>query len=130
MYDHDAHPELYRLSSQQFVSLEKHRQMLRDAARWQEASRLADEEPRSETITHLRTLLVDLLSPVIKRGRIAMFELDHVLNGSGSRSYHQEMVRQAQQEKPARQVAGEQGSDRIIPRMLVLLFALAHLVKR
>ena len=58
-----------------------------------------------------------------------MNDLDHMLNGSGSRQHHQEMIRQAQQAKFAREVKPKQSSEAVSP-LHAILFALINLVTR
>ncbi len=60
MNDRDTSTELWRLNTQQHVSLEKHRQMIQDALRWQEAGKLANELPKASATTLYTTLIAQL----------------------------------------------------------------------
>jgi hypothetical protein len=75
MDDRDTSRELWRLSLQQHVSLEKHRQMIWNTLRWQEVCKLANEQPkaaatapRTTLITQLQLLLKSILA---KRGEVS-----------------------------------------------------------
>ena len=58
-----------------------------------------------------------------------MYELDHMLKGSGSRQHHQDMIRQAQLAKFAREVKPAQ-THKVISPLRAILVAIINLVMR
>jgi len=50
-----------------------------------------------------------------------MYELDHMLNGSGSRQHHQDITRQAQEAKFAREAKPAQTNKVISPLRAILV---------
>jgi hypothetical protein len=58
-----------------------------------------------------------------------MNDLDHMLNGSGSRQHLQNMIQQAQQAKFAREVKPKRSSEAVSP-LRAILIALINLVTR
>ena len=58
-----------------------------------------------------------------------MFDLDHMLNGSGSRQHHQEIIRQAQLAKFAHEVKPAQ-TNKVISPLRSVLVAIINLVIR
>jgi hypothetical protein len=58
-----------------------------------------------------------------------MFDLDHMLNGSGSRQHHRDIIRQAQQAKFARKVKPSRTNKAIKP-LHVILVAIVNLITR
>ena len=59
-----------------------------------------------------------------------MYDLDHMLNGNGIRQHHQDIIRQAQQAKLAREVKTKQTSNKVISPLRAILTALINLVAR
>ena len=59
-----------------------------------------------------------------------MYELDHMLNGSGSRQHHQNMIRQAQQAKFAREVKPSSLNNKNISPLRAIFVAIINLVMR
>ena len=57
-----------------------------------------------------------------------MYDLDHMLNGSGSRNHHQEMIRQAQRAKFAREVKPSTASNKVISPLRTVVVAIINLV--
>jgi hypothetical protein len=57
-----------------------------------------------------------------------MYDLDHMLNGSGSRQHHQDIIRQAQQAKFARKVKPSAASNKAISPLRAILVAIINLV--
>ena len=58
-----------------------------------------------------------------------MNDLDHMLNGSGSRQHHQDIIRQAQLAKFAREVKPAVTNKAVSP-LRVILVALINLISR
>jgi hypothetical protein len=58
-----------------------------------------------------------------------MNDLDHMLNGSGSRQHHQEIIRQAQLAKFAREIKPAQ-PNKVISPLRAILVAIINLVMR
>jgi len=58
-----------------------------------------------------------------------MYELDHMLKGSGSRQHLQDMIRQAQQAKVAREVKPSQDNKAISP-LRAILVTIVNLITR
>ena len=58
-----------------------------------------------------------------------MNDLDHMLNGSGSRQHHQEIIRQAQLAKFAREVKTSQTNKAVSP-LRAILVAIINLAMR
>jgi hypothetical protein len=80
MYDRDTSPDFWRLSTQQHVSLENHRQMIENILRWHEACALAGEEQKA-TAQPLRTRLADLLYLVMNTIRGKEQQVHHHRSG-------------------------------------------------
>ena len=59
-----------------------------------------------------------------------MYELDHMLNGAGSRRHLQDMIRQTQHNKLAHDVEEAQGKGRTISPVHALLIALFNFVMK
>ena len=59
-----------------------------------------------------------------------MYDLDHMLNGKGSREHHQNMIRQAQQAKFAREVKPSQTNNKATTLLRAVLTAVINLVMR
>jgi hypothetical protein len=59
-----------------------------------------------------------------------MNDLDHMLNGKGSRNHHQDMIRQAQYAKFAREVKPAAASKKVISPLRAVLVAIITLVTR
>ncbi len=59
-----------------------------------------------------------------------MYDLDHMLNGSGSRQHHQDMIRQAQQAKFVREVKPVSASNKAISPLRAVLVAIINLLMR
>jgi hypothetical protein len=59
-----------------------------------------------------------------------MYDLDHMLNGSGSRQHHQDMIRQAQKAKFAREIKPAQSSNKATSSLRIILVAIINLVMR
>ncbi len=57
-----------------------------------------------------------------------MNDLDHMLNGSGSRQHHQEMIRQAQRAKFASEVKRTPTSSKVIAPLRAILVSIINLV--
>jgi hypothetical protein len=57
-----------------------------------------------------------------------MNDLDHMLNGNASRQHHQDMIRQAQHAKIARELKSIKGSGKTAIPLPVMLTALIHLI--
>ena len=62
------HPDMHRLSTQQHVSLDKHRNMVNSALRWQQHSPASQEanEQHPATVAHLRLAFATILNIFIK----------------------------------------------------------------
>ena len=58
-----------------------------------------------------------------------MYELDHMLNGSGSRQHHQDIIRQAQLAKFAREAKPEQTNKTVSP-LRAILVTIINLISR
>ena len=63
-------------------------------------------------------------------GENIVFDLDHILNGKGSREHHQDVIRQAQRAKFAREVKAKQTNNKVISPLRAVLVALIHLIAR
>lgn len=59
-----------------------------------------------------------------------MNEVDHMLNGRGSRQHLQRMIRQAEQDRLARDVEAAQSKDKPVSPLRVLLTILLHFVSK
>jgi len=59
-----------------------------------------------------------------------MYDLDHMLNGKGSRQHHQEMIRQAQHEKFARDVKNVEVKHKVVAPLRLILAAIHNLITR
>jgi hypothetical protein len=59
-----------------------------------------------------------------------MNDLDHMLNGSGSRQHHQDMIRQAQQAKFAREAKTTPANNKTLSPLRAILVAIINLVAR
>ena len=59
-----------------------------------------------------------------------MSDLDHMLNGKGSREHHQDIIRLAQQAKLAREVKTKQTSNKVILPLRAILVALVNFSMR
>jgi hypothetical protein len=59
-----------------------------------------------------------------------MYEFDHMLNGRGSRQHLQQMVREAQQEKFARDVEDTQSKHQKIALLRAILTTLLHFLTK
>ncbi|MEO8391959.1 MAG: hypothetical protein ABI700_03110 [Chloroflexota bacterium] len=61
-----------------------------------------------------------------------MYDLDHMLNGNGSRQHLQHMIREKQQEKFARDAEAAQGKDKrpIVARRCAIWVTVIHLIWR
>ena len=59
-----------------------------------------------------------------------MYDLDHMLNGNGSRQHHQQMIREAQQEKFARAVKTDESNRKITAPLRLILAAIINLITR
>ena len=59
-----------------------------------------------------------------------MSDLDHMLNGKGSRDHHQDIIRQAQYAKLAREAKTKPTSRKAISPLRAILAALINLVTR
>ncbi len=59
-----------------------------------------------------------------------MNDLDHMLNGSGSRRHHQNVIRQVQYDRFAREVQAAQGNGKTGWPGRAVLVAVIHLVMR
>jgi len=60
MYNHNSN--FHQLNTQQHVSLDKHRQMINNAARWQSHSEIKDTEPKTTPIAQLRPVFATILN--------------------------------------------------------------------
>lgn len=59
-----------------------------------------------------------------------MYDLDHMLNGSGSRQHHQDIIRQAQRVKFIREVNHAPASTKAISPLRAILVAIINLITR
>lgn len=59
-----------------------------------------------------------------------MYDLDHMLNGSGSRQHHQEMIRQAQRAKFPREVKPSKASNKAVSPLRAIFAALTNVVTK
>ena len=59
-----------------------------------------------------------------------MNDLDHMLKGSGSRRHHQDIIRQVQYDKFAREVQAAQGNGKTGRSVRAVLEAVINLVTR
>lgn len=59
-----------------------------------------------------------------------MYELDHMLNGNGSRQHLQQRIRQAQQEKFAGKVEAAHRKDTTVSAVRALLLVVLHMIWR
>jgi hypothetical protein len=59
-----------------------------------------------------------------------MNDLDHMLNGHGSRQHHQEMIRQAQQEKFAHDMKQVEANHKVIVPVRLILAGIINLIAR
>ena len=59
-----------------------------------------------------------------------MYDLDYMLNEKGIRQQHQDMIRQAQRAKFAREVKAKQTNNKVISPLRAVLVALIHLIAR
>ena len=59
-----------------------------------------------------------------------MYDLDHMLNGKGSRNHHQDMIRQAQQAKVARDLKNADGNHKAIAPLRFIRTAMINLWPR
>ena len=57
-----------------------------------------------------------------------MYDLDHMLSGSGSRQHHQEIIRQTQRAKFAREVKPSTASNKAISPLHAILVTLINLI--
>ncbi len=69
MYDHGTSQDYWKLNTQQHVSLEKHRQMIKNTLRWQEACRLTNDQEKA-TAKPLHRRFGDLLYLVMSIIRV------------------------------------------------------------
>ncbi len=58
-----------------------------------------------------------------------MHELDHMLNGRGSRQHLQQMIREAQQAKFGQSVRASQGKDKSVLPLRAILVAVIHIIR-
>ena len=59
-----------------------------------------------------------------------MNDLDHMLNGKGSRDHLQDMIQQAQQAKFAREAKTEKRQTNLIPFLRPVLVSITNLIVR
>ena len=59
-----------------------------------------------------------------------MYDLDHMLNGSGIHRHHQDMIQQAQHAKLAHEVKTKQTSNKVILPLRAILAALVNFSMR
>jgi hypothetical protein len=59
-----------------------------------------------------------------------MYELDHMLNGRGSRQHLQQMIREAQQVKFGCSVEAAQHNDKTVLPLRAILVAAMHIIRR
>ena len=59
-----------------------------------------------------------------------MYDLDHMLNGKGSRNHLQDLIQQAQQAKFAREVKPLPATNKVIAPFPAILVAIINLVTR
>ena len=57
-------------------------------------------------------------------------ELDHMLNGRGSRQRHQELIRETQRYKLTREVKPTQPTNKAISPLRAILIALINIIMR
>jgi len=66
MYQHNQHSDMYRMTTNQHVSLDKHQQMMNNARLWQQHSQPEKSKPEPALIATLRPIFVTLLTILIK----------------------------------------------------------------
>jgi|GEM_PF-3247333 hypothetical protein len=59
-----------------------------------------------------------------------MYELDHMLNGRGSRQHLQQMIREAQQAKVGRNIEAAQRNAKTVLPLYAILIAAIHIIRR
>ena len=59
-----------------------------------------------------------------------MYDLDHMLDGVGSRRHHLDIIRQVQQDKFVRDVRVAQGNRRVISPVRTFLTALVNMLTK
>ena len=62
MYQHNPNLDMYRLSTAQHVSLDKHQNMVNNALEWHKHSRLIEIKNQPTSVTRLRLAFATLLN--------------------------------------------------------------------
>jgi hypothetical protein len=66
MYNNHNNAEIYRLSAQQQVSLDRHQQMINNALKWREVSYEAEARTQPKVVTQLRTVFASILTLFVR----------------------------------------------------------------
>ena len=67
MYQQYGHLDMHRLNAQQHISLEKHRQMVDNALKWQRLSKVAEKTEKPVAMRQLRVAWATVLNLLIGR---------------------------------------------------------------
>ena len=66
MYNNHNNAELYRLNTQQQVSLDRHQQMINNALKWRAVSDKTETHTQPKVVTQLRTVFASIMTLFVR----------------------------------------------------------------